>query len=110
MIGICALGRAEECTYELQLRLDSIHPTFNNFLMTAYIYYLDDQFEKAREYTQKMYELNKNNFYSLMGMAVVLARQEKFLEAVPWLDRAAEINPTHPDLLLLAGIHYLFDN
>jgi tetratricopeptide (TPR) repeat protein len=45
MTGICALTLRKDCAYRIQLQLDSIHPTVNNFLMTAYFYYLDRRFD-----------------------------------------------------------------
>lgn len=110
MTGVCALMMRRDCAYRLQLKLDSIHPLVNNFLMTAYFYYLDKRFEQSKIWTQKVFTLDPENFNALMGMAALSTRELNFPTAATYLDKAAGIDKEHPDVQLLMGILYLFDN
>jgi tetratricopeptide (TPR) repeat protein len=108
--GICAISAKKPEAFRLQLKLDSIHPVFSNFFMTAYFYYLEKNFDEAEKWTRKALELEPRNFYPLMGLAALNARKMKFTDAALYLDRAAGISPDHPDVELLKGILYIFDN
>ncbi len=110
IVGICAITAKKDEAFKLQLRLDSIHPVFNNYFMTAYFYYLEKNLEQAEKWTRLALEKEPRNFYPLMGMAAINARKMKFPDAAHYLDKAAGISPQHPDVKLLMGILYLFDN
>ncbi len=110
MTGICALTLRKDCAYHHQLELDSIHPTINNFLMTAYFYYLDAHFDEARVWTEKVIKMEPKNFYANLGMAALLTRQLKFKEALAFLEKAAAVDAQNSDVLMLTAVLYLFDN
>lgn len=110
MTGICALALRKDCAYRLQLKLDSIHPSVANYLMTAYFYFLDGRFKEAQTWTSEVLLMEPNNFNANMGMAALMTRQQKFKEAVPYLDKASAADPKNPDVLMLTAILYLFDN
>jgi tetratricopeptide (TPR) repeat protein len=110
MTGICALTLRKDCAYHLQLKLDSIHPTVANYLMTAYFYYLDGRFKEAQTWTQEVLLDEPNNLFANLGMAAIKTRLYKFKEAVPYLDKASSLDAKNADVLMLTAVLYIFDN
>lgn len=110
IIGICALARNNEPMFTFQLRLDSIHPSVHNFQMTSYFYFLDGNYEQARIWADKARLLNPQDFYTLMGLAAIAAKQNNFGISNTWANKATTYYPAHPDLVLLKGILSLFNN
>lgn len=108
--GVCALSLHKDCAFTNQLKLDSIHPTVTNFLMTAYFYYLDKNFADAQTWTMKVLDTEPRNFYALMGMAAVKTQLQQFKEAAIYLEKAAKLDPKHTDVRFLNGILLLFEN
>lgn len=107
--GVCALNKARECAYRHQLALDSIHPVVNNFLMTAYFYFLDSRFDESKMWTEKVLKIEPGNFYANLGMATIYAHKFDFSQAARYLDKAAAVQKTDNDVQMLMAVLYLFD-
>jgi tetratricopeptide (TPR) repeat protein len=107
--GVCALNKVKENAYRHQLKLDSIHPVVNNFLMTAYFYFLDSRFDESKMWTEKVLQLEPGNFYANLGMATIYAHKFDFSAAARYLDKAAAVQKTDNDVQMLTAILYLFD-
>jgi tetratricopeptide (TPR) repeat protein len=110
MTGISAMNGRKDAAYKLQLRLDSIHPSADNFLMTGYFYYLDKNYYASQNWTEKVLAVEPTNFDAMMGMAALCIKQMKLSGAALFLDQAAGMDQEHPDVTLLTGIMYLLDN
>ncbi|MCS6978903.1 MAG: tetratricopeptide repeat protein [Flavobacteriales bacterium] len=63
-------------------------------------------FDLAKINYKKSIRLNEKYLGPWLGMAIVMAREGRYLEALPYIERSRKLDPDNPDVLLYTGLIY----
>ncbi len=103
-IGLMPHGRLREAIAEVELALESDPLSLNTRLWLCIHLWLARDFDRAHEQARRMLEIDSANFMGHMMLGVVRTMQHVFDEAIPALQKAAELSGDSPMVLVWLGL------
>ena len=87
--------------YLIRLDMKPLDTKVRNQLATIYL--KQNRLKKAATQFEEVLKIKPDDFLALQGMGIVMTRQEEFVEALDYLDKAALLKPTDPTVYFNLG-------